>query len=466
MEGQTEPGAEPRVEPAVELATQQPAPWREVFRGRNGRLIAGLLLFETLGAIHLLIVSTVMPAVLSDLGNLPLYGWASSAWALAMLGSIPIVSSAADRLGTKPMILVTAALYVVGLTISAVAPSMEVLVLGRFVQGAASGAAYALSISAIAKTMSAALRPRVLALMATAWLLPGLFGPLIAGFLADNLSWRWAFIVPIPFLFASVLMMYPALHDSPDQEAAPAPIAAALLIMLGAGLFLAGLDGGSLASPFLTAVGLVVAIVALRQIVQPGTFTARRGAPTAALCAFLLSMAFTAMDNYVPLMLTHVRGMSVTAAGVTISVAALTWALGSWWQSHAVGRRSYGWLVSVGAMIFLVGLGFTIWVLHGSPLWLILIAWMAAGFGMGTAFPVIPLAVMASADEGAEARELSPTLLMDTLGIAVGAGVAGAVIARTSEAGMSLVTGLTIAFAIAAVAGVTMAALAPRIDLR
>ena len=81
-------------------------------------------------------------------------------------------------------------------------------------------------------------------------------------------------------------------------------------------------------------VGLVVAIlVAAAASSQPGTFVARRGAPAAALCAFLLSMAFTAMDYYVPLMLTHVRGMSVTAAGVTISVAALTWALGSWWQS-------------------------------------------------------------------------------------------------------------------------------------
>jgi predicted MFS family arabinose efflux permease len=177
-------------------------------------------------------------------------------------------------------------------------------------------------------------------------------------------------------------------------------------------------------------------------------------------------MAFTAMDNYVPLMLTHVRGMSITAAGVTISVAALTWALGSWWQSHAVGHRSYGWLVSMGALIFLVGIGVTIWVLHGSPLWLIVVAWMAAGFGMGTAFPVIPQSVMAGAAEGAEARELSPTLLMDTLGIAVGAGVAGAAIARTADVGMSLVTGLTIAFAISAAAGIMMAALAPRIDQR
>jgi hypothetical protein len=73
---------------------------------------------------------------------------------------------------------------------------------------------------------------------------------------------------------------------------------------------------------------------------------------------------------------------------------------------------------------------------------------------------------MAGAAEGAEARELSPTLLMDTLGIEVGAGVAGAAIARTADAGMSLVTGLTIAFAISAAAGIMMAALAPRIDRR
>src|SRR3954453_17944532 len=98
---------DPVMEPVAAPAAQ-PAPWRDVFRGGKGRLVVGLLLFETLGAIHMLIVSTVMPAVLSDLGNLTLYGWSGAAWALAMIGTIPIVSSAADRLGTRPMILVTA----------------------------------------------------------------------------------------------------------------------------------------------------------------------------------------------------------------------------------------------------------------------------------------------------------------------------------------------------------------------
>jgi len=448
----------------VQPEVSQPAPWRDVFRGRDGRLVVGLLLFETLGAVHLLIVATVMPAVLADLGNLPLYGWAFSAAALAMIGTIPIVGAATDRLGTKPLIFVTAALYVGGLAISAVAPSMAVLVVGRFVQGAASGAAYALSLSAIAKTLPAAMRPRVLALLATTWLLPGLFGPLIGGFLADSISWRWAFVVPIPFLAVSVWMIIPALRDEPDPSAERAPIAQALILMVGAGLFLGGVNGTSVASVAIAVIGLGIALFGLHQIVPPGTVIARRGPPAAALCAFLLSMSFAAMDSYVPLMLIEIRGMTVTAAGLTISVAALTWALGSWWQSHVVGRRSHGWLVMMGALVFLVGVGVAALVLHGAPLVLIAIAWMLAGFGMGVAFPSIPLAVMAGVQEGAEARGLAPTLLMDTLGIAVGAGLGGVAITLSTDAGEPLTTGITIAFAIAAAAAVMLAALSPRID--
>jgi MFS family permease len=450
----------------VQPEVSQPAPWRDVFRGRDGRLVLGLLLFETLGAVHLLIVATVMPAVLADLGNLPLYGWAFSAAALAMIGTIPIVGAATDRLGTKPLVVVTALLYVGGLALSAVAPSMEVLVAGRFIQGAASGAAYALSLSAIAKTLPAAMRPRVLALLATTWLLPGLFGPLIGGFLADSISWRWAFVVPLPFLVVSVWMIVPALRDEPDPAAERAPIRQALILMVGAALFLAGVNGRSVASAGLTVVGLILGLLGLRQIVPRGTVLARRGAAAAALCAFLLSMSFAAMDSYVPLMLIEVRGMSVTGAGLTISVAALTWAAGSWWQSHVVGRRTHGWLVLIGAIVFLVGVGVAGLVLHGAPLVLIALAWLLAGFGMGVAFPSIPLAVMASVQEGAEARGLAPTLLMDTLGIAVGAGLGGAAITLATDAGKPLVTGITIAFAIAAVAGVMLATLATRIDPR
>ena len=448
----------------MESHVSEPAPWREVFRGRDGRLVVGLLLFETLGAVHILVVAAVMPAVLRDLGNLPLYGWAFSAAALAMIGTIPIVGAATDRFGAKPLVVATAALYLGGLLISALAPSMSVLVVGRFVQGAASGSAYALSLGTVAKTLAPSVRPRVLALMATSWLLPGLLGPPIGGLLADSIGWRWAFVVPIPFLVLSVLMIYPVLRDDADPEAAPAPILRALVLMVGTALLLKGVDGRSVASGAIAAIGLVIALLGLRGIIAPGTFRARRGAPAAAVCAFLLSLGFASIDSYVPLMLTDVRGMSVFRAGLTITVGACTWALGSWWQSSVVGRRSYGSVVAIGAVFFLVGIGVAYLVLHGGPIPLIYLAWAAAGFGMGAAFPTIPLAVMAGAEEGAEARELSPTLLMDTLGIAMGAGLGGAAITVVTAGGGTLTTGLSFAFAIAVAATITLAALSSRID--
>jgi MFS family permease len=445
---------------------EQPAQWREVFRGRDGRLVIGLLLFETLGAVHILIVATVMPAVLRDLGDLPLYGWAFAGSALAMIAAIPIVGTAMERFGTRSLIAATAALYALGLLGAAAAPSMLVLVVARFVQGAASGAAYALSLGTVAKTLPPAIRPRVLALLATSWLLPAMLGPAVGGFLADSVGWRWAFVVPFPILAVSVLMIWPVVTSAVDPEADQLPIARSLWLMVGTGMFLAGVNGGSLASTGLAIVGGIAALVALSRIVPPGTIRALPVVPAASLCAFLLSLGFAAIDSYVPLMLTNVRGLSVQAASLTIMVSAATWTLGSWWQSHEASRISPGTLVRIGAVCFVVGIAIATWVLHGAPVWWILAAWAAAGFGMGTAFPTIPLAVMAVAREGAEARELSPTLLMDTLGIAIGAGLGGAAIARMTDAGQGLTAGLSLAFGLAGAAAVMLALLARRMDPR
>src|SRR5215213_4108659 len=112
----------------MEAEGARPARWGEVFRGRNGRLVVGLLLFETLGAVHILIVATVMPAVLRDLGDLPLYGWAFSAAALGTIAAIPIVGAAKERFGTRSLVAATATLYVVGLVGAALAPTMLALV--------------------------------------------------------------------------------------------------------------------------------------------------------------------------------------------------------------------------------------------------------------------------------------------------------------------------------------------------
>jgi MFS family permease len=443
-----------------------PAPWREVFRGPRGRLVIGLLLLETLVAVHILVVAAVMPSVLRDLGDLPLYGWSFSAAALAQFGAIPIVGAAVDRWGPRPLLVIAAIVYLTGLLVSALAPTMLVLVAGRFLQGAASGAGYVLSLGAVAKTLPGEVRPRVLALLATAWLLPGLLGPPLGAVIAQTIGWRWAFVVPIPLLGLALVLVMPALAAGGDPAAPGPPLLRPLALMLGAALFFTGLGGTSVRSAGLAVVGGVLAVAALRGIVPVGTFSARRGLPAAALAAFLLSMAFVAADSYTPLMLTNVRGTSVIAAGLALTAAAVTWPLGSWWQSRQSATRRAGMLVILGDILLLAGLGAVTVVLFGGPLALVYVGWSIAGFGMGIAFPTVPLAVMAEAEEGREAAELSPTLLMDTLGIAVGAGLGGAAIAFAASNAAALRAGIAGAFAVAVVAAFALLPVAPRIDAR
>jgi MFS family permease len=133
--------------------TAQPPPWRDVFRGSQGRLIVGLLVLETLFALHFLTVTTVMPAVLDDLGGLALYGWSATAASLAQIAAIPIAGAAVDRYGPKLVLVIVAIAYTAGMLITATAPEMIVVAIGRFFQGLAAGGAYALSLAIMAKAL-------------------------------------------------------------------------------------------------------------------------------------------------------------------------------------------------------------------------------------------------------------------------------------------------------------------------
>ncbi|HTG46051.1 MAG TPA: MFS transporter [Actinomycetota bacterium] len=440
------------------------APWREVFRGARGRLVIGLVLLETLAAIHMLVVAAVMPAVLVDLGHLPLYGWSFTAASLALFGSIPVAGAAVDRFGARRLLVVVALIYLGGLLVSALAPSMQVLIAGRFLQGAANGAAYALSIGAVAKSLPTDVRPRVLALLATAWLLPGLVGPPLGALLASTVGWRWAFVVPIPLLILSVALVLPLLDDAGDPDAPRPPVLRSIALMLGAGVLLAGLGDPSIRALAPILVGGAVTVVALRGLVPPGTFAARRGMPAAALAALLLSIAFVAADSYTPLMLTNVRGTSVLAAGLALTFAAVAWALGSWWQSRRANRVRASTLVLLGDTLLVAGIVAVVAVLTGGPLALAYVGWAVAGFGMGVAYPTVPLAVMARAEEGREAAELAPVLLMDMLGIAAGAGLGGVAIALSVAKDAPVRSGIAGAFAVAIAAALALLLVCRRID--
>jgi predicted MFS family arabinose efflux permease len=203
--------------------------------------------------------------------------------------------------------------------------------------------------------------------------------------------------------------------------------------------------------------GAAVAVPALSAIVPAGTFGARRGLPAAAAAAFLLSAAFFGVDSFITLMLTGVRGVSIAEASLVVTAATVTWSAGSLWQSSRAERISPRRLVLVGACLITAGIGaVAAGLIDAVPIVVPYVGWGFAGVGMGIAFPTIPLSVMREASEGTEAGELSSTLLMDTLGVAVGAGLGGGCIALSRAVGSGLGVGIAGAYGIGLAAAVAL----------
>jgi MFS family permease len=418
----------------------EPPPWREVFAGPRGRLITGLLMLEALVAIYALVVTAIMPAVRDELGGTKLYGLAFAVWGLATIITIPIAGHAADRYGPRRPLLVVLVVQITGLTISGLAPSMEIVIVGLFLQGCAGGALYALSLGTVAKTFPSDVRARVMALLATMWILPGLFGPPLGAALAETVGWRWAFALPIPLLILAVSLVQPVLRTiEPSEDAGRVPVRWSVQVAFGIGVALVGLSMVSRWTIPVAIVGLAIGLPALAHIVPRGTWSARRGLPAAALAMFLLSGAFFTVDSFVPLMLTELHGFSYFQAGMVITVATVTWSLGSWWQSRAASNIEPGTITTIGAALVAAGMvGVATGLIPDAPIWMVYVGWTIAGGGMGVAFPTIPLSVMNASEEGKEAGQLSSTLLMDTLGMTVGAGLGGACIALATSGAVAL----------------------------
>ncbi|MBC8078103.1 MAG: MFS transporter, partial [Chloroflexales bacterium] len=164
-----------------------------VWDGAHCLLTIGLILVVSGAAFETLAVATTLPATVRELGGLNLYGWAFSVFQLTSLIGITVAGAEADRRGPAGPLIAGVALFVAGLLVAGLAPSMPVLILGRAVQGLGAGCISSVSYTVVGQGYAEAARPQMLAIMASAWVIPGLIGPAIAGLVADSLGWRWIF---------------------------------------------------------------------------------------------------------------------------------------------------------------------------------------------------------------------------------------------------------------------------------
>jgi len=423
-----------------------PSQWRALVGGGLLLTTAGLCLVEMTAGLQTLLVATVLPRAVRDIGGIQLYGLVFSGYMLAGIVSIPASGADADRHGPGRPLFRYSSYFLVGTVMAAFAPSMPLLVVARLIQGYGGGAMYSLAYSIVPRVYPAHLRPKMLSLLSGVWVVTGLLGPPFGALLANTVGWRWAIAVAIPTLLLGYGVLAARVrHVPPENTARRQGLSAAVILMFGSALFLAGLSIGGWGWIAALA-GLALALPAVNQLIPPPM---RRGLyGNALVLSFCLNMSFFTIDSFLPLMLTSVRGTSLAIAGAAVTAAAISWFPGSLWQQRVAESLSVRRQALISCAALLAAEVTVAAAIVGVPLWLVFLGAITEGLAMGVAFNLVLLMAMEPSEDHGTTTLMSTRFLIGRLGLVLGTGLAGVSVAAGSQGGAASTAGIAGAMAV------------------
>src|SRR6185436_15385305 len=160
--------------------------------------VGGLMLALLLAALDQTIVGTAMPRIVSDLHGFEHYAWVTTAYLLTSTTVVPIVGKLSDLYGRRWFLLGGAAFFILTSALCGLSQDMTQLIVFRGLQGIGGGILTATVFTVISTLFAPAERARMQGLFSAVFGLSSIVGPLLGGYLTDNLSWRWVFYVNLP----------------------------------------------------------------------------------------------------------------------------------------------------------------------------------------------------------------------------------------------------------------------------
>lgn len=435
---------------------------RSIFGPRYRVASLGILILMTIVAFEALAVATALPTAARSLHGLAGYGWAFTGFLVASIVGMVASGMHSDLRGPRLPLLTGLALFIAGLLVASAAGQMWMLIGARVVQGFAVGLMITAMYVMMGEIYPDEIRPRMFAALATAWVVPGLVGPVLAGWITEQFSWRWVFGGLAPFAALGGLLLLPALRQLRTTAARESAqdgkrLWFALLTAFGiAGVAGVGEHQNLLSVP-LAGLGLVAMLVGLRRLLPRGTARFVPGVPSAIAFRGVLAAVFVGMEVLVPLTLSVQRHYSPTMAGLPLMLTAITWATASQLQSRA-SNPDRARLLALGLVLLAVaGLGMAPVAARLLPGWTAFVFWPIGGFGAGFSLTSVSVALLEYTNDADRGSDSSSLQLADSALSAVSAAFSGAMVALAATGRISYGAGLSTAYL--TLAGVALVAI-------
>jgi MFS family permease len=382
-------------------------------------------------------ITTIMPAMVRDLGGVEYTGWTFSIYET---GSI-IAGAAAGRLSTywtiRTNMIAAALVFALGCAATVIVPSMPWLLLARVLSGFGGGALISLSFVATQRYFPVSIWPQLMAVLSVVWGISAFGGPLYGGLIDALLTWRWAFVI-----FALAALVFAAasfyvLGDEAPQPRSPtgSRFPAVALACLSAGVMAiaaAGVETRLVLSALLLAAGIGAVALFFRldslrsasRLFPTATFDPRTTVGSGMMMVGALSISTCSFGFYGALLLAALHGFSALTTGLIIASESIAWSILSILVANAPRHRE-PLIVLGGAVMITAGIaGFAVTVPMGS-IPLILACALLQGGGFGILWPFASRRIIEAAPPTERDIAASAFSTLQRLGYAIGAAFAG-----------------------------------------
>lgn len=414
--------------------------------------LAGVMLAMFLASLDQTIVATALPRIVADLGGFDRFTWVTTAYILASTTVVPLAGSASDVYGRKWLFVGAIAVFLVGSVLSAVSPSMDALIAFRAVQGIGGGMIMALSFVTIGDLFPPSERGKYQGLIAAMFGVSSILGPSLGGFITDNLSWQWIFIVNLPLgipIVLAFIRFFPNVTLAKERKIDWAGAGLLVAAILPAMLALTwGASSSDWTQPRVIG-GFVISAVALVAFLR---FESRVADPLLPLhlfkgrvvgismiTIFLTGFGMFGAIIFIPLLFQGVLGASATASGSFLTPMMLGVVFGAAISGQALSRTGGHYRIqgALGLAIMLVGVGMLATASAETTRAWALAAAVIMGFGLGNTFPVFTIAVQNGVPQRYLGVATSSTQFFRSIGGAIGLAVLGAFMVSRFKSGLS-----------------------------
>lgn len=417
-------------------------PLLEMSSKRRWAVTAGVMTGMFIAALEATVVGTAMPTVIASLGGLSHYSWVFSAYLVTSTVTVPVWGKLSDLYGRRLLYQIGIAVFLIGTLLSGVSASMTQLIVFRAIQGLGAGALIPLGMTIIGDIFTLQERARMQAYFSGVWGFSSVVGPIVGGFLTDQLSWRWVFFINLPIGIAAALIIGLALKEPKRHETPTIDYAGAALLMTAISLLmLATVEGGTSLKTLLTPTNLSIfsaAVILLliffwvekkaRDPIIPFNLFRNRTVSVSIVAGFLAGVAMFGAISFIPLFAQGALGATATEAGSLLTPLMLSWVLMSVIGGRLLLRVGYRNISIIGFVILSIGFIFLALFQRETARFWLYIDLMLIGAGLGLTMLTLLIAVQQAVERTQLGVATSLNQFSRAIGGAFGVAIMGAVL--------------------------------------